>query len=69
MLHCPTIVSTVSGVCSGSTVTVHFSGWSTKYDEEVDISTAKGQRRVLPLNSRVPFWRDFSINDRLDFKV
>ena len=51
---------------NGSTVKLHFLGWESKFDEKFDI--AKEPARLMPLNTKVKFWRDFRVNDDIEMR-
>ena len=50
----------------GNVIKLHFLGWETRFDENFDISTEPA--RLMPLNTKVKFWRDFRVNDDIEMR-
>ena len=50
----------------GNVITVHFLGWGIQFDENFDISTEP--ERLMLLNTRVKFWRDFRKDQKLEMR-
>ena len=50
----------------GNKIKVHFFGWQPKFDEEFDIGLEPA--RLMPLNTKVKFWRDFRVNDIIEMR-
>ena len=47
-------------------VRLHFLGWETRFDEDFNIATEPA--RLMPLNTKVKFWRDFRVNDDIEMR-
>ena len=50
----------------GNKIRVHFMGWLPKFDEDFDIELEPA--RLMPLNTKVKFWRDFRVNDIIEMR-